>query len=232
MTDGCGFISWSALIKIAQTLGQDSFRIAVQGRIAGAKGLWILHPDTVHQDGPPRIWIRKSQVKVKFPSQWDRSHLILDIVRFNRLTAPAGVNYQTIMNMSHNGVEDQAFERLMSAALERHIRPLMAWEGPSALLNLAKAVENAGGLMGSRLSRAAGSDARLYGYSRDERDDFEVDEDSNDDKTLIIRDTHSGYPSSLYECVREFLQAGFSPLEHPLLRDKLYYVLTTVVNSW
>lgn len=234
MTDGCGLINKSALVKVAQMLGQSTFRIAIQGRIAGAKGLWLLHPDPVHHDlgAPARIWIRESQIKVDLPSDWDRSQLVFDVVRANRLSAPASVNYQTIMNMSHNGVKDGCWERLMAAALNKHICPLTIWEGPFALPNLAKAVENAGGLMGTRLVRAAGSDARLYGYAKDEREESDSDADNTDGNALVTRDPRSGYPASLYELTRELLQAGFSPLETPLLRDKLYYILTTVVNSW
>ena len=72
----------------------------------------------------------------------------------------------------------------------------------------------------------------LYGHLKDEREEADTDEDNTESNTLITRDPHSGYPSSLYEQTRELLQAGFSPLELPLLREKLYYILVSVYRAY
>jgi RNA-dependent RNA polymerase len=53
MTDGCGYISGAALTTIMRVMKYSSRPTAVQGRIAGAKGMWVLHPDPVHQVQAP-----------------------------------------------------------------------------------------------------------------------------------------------------------------------------------
>jgi RNA-dependent RNA polymerase len=67
VTDGCGFISGAGLTSIMRVMRYPARPTAVQGRIAGAKGMWVLHPDPGHQvaDGQPRIWICDSQNKNK-----------------------------------------------------------------------------------------------------------------------------------------------------------------------
>ncbi|THH11616.1 hypothetical protein EW145_g546 [Phellinidium pouzarii] len=233
MTDGCGFINQSALVLIAKAVNAHC-QVLVQGRIAGSKGLWQLHPDLQHRslDEPPKIWIRDSQIKVKLPptNEWERSQRIFDLVRIQRLTVPSSLYMQTIQNMSHNGVEDKVFEDLLEAGLKKEIGGLITWEGPNARIRLAKAVENAGGIIGSRLSRLAGSEARLYGYVRDEQED---DGDGEEDTVsgLIERDVLSGHPTRLYESTRELLQAGFSPLENALLRDNLKQIIKNVIDN-
>lgn len=236
MTDGCGFINNAALVLIAVILN-SSFPPAVQGRLAGCKGIWLLHPDPSHRvpDEPPMIWIRDSQYKVQLgdPREWDRSHLIFDLVRLRRVTIPSSLYMQTIVNMSYNGVEDAVFDELLEDGLRREIDPLISWSGPHSQAHLAKAVENAGGLMGSRLSRLAGTEARVYNYIRDE--DKEVDFDENDDdeeRSLIERQGGGSFPVSLYESTRELLQAGFHPVTSSIVREKMKHIVKLVMEQY
>ena len=67
MTDGCGLINRSALRAIQRSRGLSEMPTAVQGRIAGAKGLWVLDPDDMER--APRIWIADSQVKIKYSDE-------------------------------------------------------------------------------------------------------------------------------------------------------------------
>ena len=60
-TDGCGLINGAALSAIARQMGYEERPTAVQGRIGGAKGLWVLHPRQQSHTGVPKIWIRPSQ---------------------------------------------------------------------------------------------------------------------------------------------------------------------------
>ena len=232
-------------------LGSTARRIAVQTRIAGAKGMWILHPDPEHHklSDPPKIWIRKSQLKMKYDpdlKKWDRSQRVLDLVRFTRLSIPSSLNAQTIVNLSHNGVPDQVFEKMMKDNLDEVINPLLDWEGPGANVRLAKAVERTGRCMGSRLIRRAGADARLFNYKiEDDGDDEEDDDDelAADDIAngvkwekrangeLVERDDISGAPLSLYESTRQMLLAGFSPLHQPVLRQKIESMVKLIIKT-
>lgn len=54
--------------------------------------------------------------------------------------------------MSHNGVKDAVFDDLLEAGLSEEIDLLTDWNSPRTGARLAKAIENAGGLMGARLA--------------------------------------------------------------------------------
>ena len=80
MTDGCGFINRTALTLIARRFTlPHGMPTAVQGRVAGAKGMFMLHPYDRHPE--PRVWIRDSQNKIKLP-KLERWHRILDLLKF------------------------------------------------------------------------------------------------------------------------------------------------------
>ncbi|KAL5494878.1 hypothetical protein ACEPAI_340 [Sanghuangporus weigelae] len=232
MTDGCGWINLSALKQIA-AMTNSTVPVVVHGRIAGAKGLWLLHPSPEHRSDtePPKIWIRRSQLKIKLPQteDWDRALRIFDLVRLPRLTVPSGLNMQTIMNMAYNGVQDKVFVNLMDEGLKKEIEPLTKWDGDNACLLLARAVEEAGGVMASRRSRAAGGEARLYNFVRDEADD---DDDPGASVGLVERDPISGCPATLYESAHDMLIAGFNPLQNLVLREKLKYILKEAIKSY
>ena len=84
--------------------------------------------------------IRGSQLRIKLPAKesWDRSLRIFDLVRLPRLTVPSGLNMQTIMCMSYNGVKDKVFVNLMDEGLKKEIDPLTKWEGDKTCTLLAK----------------------------------------------------------------------------------------------
>ena len=71
----------------------------------------------------------------------------------------------------------------MEAGLKAEVEPLSRWEGKDACILLAKAVEESGRVMNARRTRAAGGEARLYSYTRDEVDD-DVDGDDNGDSGI------------------------------------------------
>ena len=103
----------------------------------------------------------------------------MDLVRYTRLAVPSSLNRQTIINLSHNGVTADIFEKLMEEDLEEKINPLLDWDGPDANVRLAKVVERIGRCKGTRRIRCAGADARLFNYQLEDND--EVDEDSDID---------------------------------------------------
>ena len=57
-------MNFTALRLAAHRLSYEGVPIALQGRIFGSKGVWILHPSDHSIDSPPRIWIRDSQRKI------------------------------------------------------------------------------------------------------------------------------------------------------------------------
>ncbi|KAF9643210.1 hypothetical protein BDM02DRAFT_3192027 [Thelephora ganbajun] len=157
LTDGCGYMNHAALALIARQAHWDSFCCAVQGRIAGAKGVWVLHPEyQTNQLEESKIWICESQNKINLDLRspnTSRAHLIFDLVAPAHLTYPTCLNMQTIVNLSHNGVPNHIFEKLMGDGIQSDFQKLTTWEGETAMKSLLHTVTQLGGLCGIRLGR-------------------------------------------------------------------------------
>lgn len=215
--------------------------VAVQGRIAGAKGMWVLHPDDQSPAAPPRIWIRPSQKKINLQTPLHRAHLIFDLVCPSRVTIPSRLSMQTIVNLSHNGVPDCSFDSLIEKELEALIEPLTQWKDPHAMLTVAKAIEQAGHITGSRLQRLARGSTRALGlgrgFHRDEADENDDDRDDGADllpgaeKIYSGRDVDSGAPLALFENAYELTLAGFHPLTFPPLYEKMRCIVSSVIDT-
>ncbi|KAG2075104.1 hypothetical protein BDR04DRAFT_1091949 [Suillus decipiens] len=245
MTDGCGFISGAALTAIMRVIQYPNRPTAVQGRIAGAKGMWVLHPDPEYQvaDGPPKIWIRNSQNKINCGPlhKVDAAHRIFDLLAPSRVTGPSRLSRDTLVNLTHNNVPTGILKELMADGLHNEMRQLTEWNGPNSMLVVWRAVERAGRVAICRLRRRIVGQARAFGLGQlrpnEELGDEIDDDDIASDQPLAAsdprsRNLHSGQPTSLYESVLEFLQAGFHPLELDLLFRKLQNVVTLVLDDY
>ncbi|PCH34325.1 hypothetical protein WOLCODRAFT_135643 [Wolfiporia cocos MD-104 SS10] len=220
-TDGCGFMNGAALSQIGRSLGFTERPTVVQGRFAGTKGLWALHPEDRALDEIPRIWIRPSQEKIKYDAL-DPAKLIFDLVAPPRVTVPSRLSSHAIMNLSHNGVPDGVFISLMRSCLQREMDSLTTWTGPNDTKLLWHAVNQIGHVTGTRLRDYATGGARVLGLGRaQDREDWNPDdsgdlpEDEEDGSVFV------GDPPSAHAAVMELLQAGFHPLKLGVLYDKL-----------
>ncbi|KAG2141030.1 RNA dependent RNA polymerase-domain-containing protein [Suillus clintonianus] len=245
MTDGCGFISGAALTAIMRVMKYSSRPTAVQGRIAGAKGMWVLHPDPAHQlaDGPPMIWIRDSQNKINLGSlhEVDKAHRIFDLLAPSRVTGPSRLSSQTLVNLAHGRVPLPVLKELMADGLHEEVQQLTEWTGPDSMLMVWRAVEQAGRVVTSRLRRRIAGQARALGLGQLRPNDELAEIDDNDDAAVNQavgapvhqgRNPHSGEPLTLHESVLELLQAGFHPLKLDRLFYKLEYVVTLVLDEY
>ncbi|KAF5358800.1 hypothetical protein D9758_008586 [Tetrapyrgos nigripes] len=199
LTDGCGFINKSALIRIMHQMKYDSIPTAVQARIAGSKGLFILDPH--NNETQPKIWIRASQKKIEYPKKiedsqltertrkflWQtRAHRILDLVHVSHPSPSSSVvslSQQSILNMSHNGVSNGVFLSLMEKGLREALRPLLEWQGRWAMVQLWDAINRTGRVTGTRLARLAPSVSRAFGFAG--REWARGDTGGADDETSI-----------------------------------------------
>ncbi|KAH7920937.1 hypothetical protein BV22DRAFT_765729 [Leucogyrophana mollusca] len=251
MTDGCGFINGAALTKIMRIMKYPTRPTAVQGRIAGGKGLWLLHPDPLEQiaDGPAKIWIRGSQNKMDLGpvDQFDRAHRIFDLLSPSRVSSPAHLSAQTLINLSHNGVPHEVLKALMAEGLREEIRQLTQWSGENAMLCVWRAVERAGHVVVGKLRRRIAGQSRALGFGRLRPDEELGDGKRDDDDDDVVevndipsgtqtghsgRNKYSGQPMTIYETVMELLQAGFHPLHLDLLFAKLENVVNLVLNQY
>ncbi|KAJ7135312.1 RNA dependent RNA polymerase-domain-containing protein [Mycena filopes] len=235
MTDGCGFINHAGLLSITKRIGYDRLPTAVQGRIGGAKGLWVLHPDD--KSAEPKIWIRDSQLKIKLQGD-HRVHRIFDLLRASRpsqIDSRQTLSEQSILCLSHNGIPDDVLKRLLVDGLEETIRPLLNW-APGAASSLWRTVSAAGNVSGSRVQRIAGSKSRVLGFRDREPDEVEGDIESGVLDDDVVTSPHSnrdigGGPKSLHEQAVELIQAGFHPLTSAYLNDKLRFIIKNEISS-
>jgi RNA-dependent RNA polymerase len=233
MTDGCGFINGSALSLICRAMSLEYRPSAVQGRIAGSKGVWILHPTDRSPSEPRRIWIRGSQKKIEFENLDDRGHRIFNFVAPPRLTSHR-MTMQSIVNLSHNGVGDEVFKTLLTEALSAEVKQITDWDGPHAMLALWRAIHQQG-VGRSRLQRHSQGATRALGLAgREIKEQIATSINVEVDEPHVAcssRDLYSGAPLSLHESALEMLQAGFHPLKSKALYEKLRNVLTCVIDS-
>ncbi|KAG2116227.1 RNA dependent RNA polymerase-domain-containing protein [Suillus cothurnatus] len=246
MTDGCGYINGAALTAIMRVMKYSSRPTAVQGRIAGAKGMWVLHPDPGHQivDGPSAIWIRDSQNKINLGSlhEVDSAHRIFDLLAPSRVTGPSRLSSQTLVNLAHGRVPLLVLKELMEDGLHEEVRQLTEWSGPDSMLMVWRAVEQAGRVVTSRLRRRIAGQARALGLGQlRPNDELAAGIDDCDDVAVSPslgnsvnrgRNPYSGEPLTLNESVLELLQAGFHPLKLDRLFYKLEYVVTQVLDDY
>jgi len=163
MTDGCGLINQTALVAINAQLNKPSLPVAVQGRIAGAKGVWLLQPNDDSRE--PKIWIRESQNKIRYLCL-DRSHCIFELIAPSHPSNPVSISRQSIVNLSFNGIPDEVLLSCVEKSLTEEIKPLLMWEHPQARLHLWNAINKNGNVSRSRLSRATVGVSRALGLTR------------------------------------------------------------------
>ncbi|EPQ58296.1 hypothetical protein GLOTRDRAFT_36051 [Gloeophyllum trabeum ATCC 11539] len=241
MTDGCGFVNRTVLNTLRKRHGWHTTPTAIQGRLAGAKGLFLVHP--TDDDPEPKAWIRPSQVKIKYTEEQmsDPALRTLDVLRASHMKTPGRLSAEIIINLSHNGVRPKVFIELMAAGLEERVRALTDWEGPDGPFNVWCAVASAGNVFNARAAREAAGEARVNGY-RDKDDD---DADDDDDEELIDievavngrssawwADHISGCPSSLEETCMVLIDAGFTPDTCWVLQAKLREVIKSKIKTY
>lgn len=198
----------------------------------------MLHPDHQHDfTETPRIWIRDSQNKINIPdAQMDRAHRIFDLVASPRVTFPARLSMQTIVNMSHNGVPDEVFIKLMEEGMSGDYEKLTTWTGPNAMKVCLHTVAKAGNVAGMRLQRQTAGMGRALGFvgreKEKEEDDQSLEPDELEAAALSGKHPICMQPFSLGEKIFEMIQAGFHPLESETLNSDLRQLLKTTLDSY
>lgn len=237
MTDGAGLINKTALLKLKKKFDWDDWPTAIQCRINGNKGL--LYHDPRDDRDEPRVWIRPSQTKIQYPDLSDPALRIIDVLRSSHARVSCQLSAEVIINLWHNGVPASAFETLLQKGLEDNIViPLMTWDGQNAMFDLWSALCKRGGVMTARAARRETSMSRVKGYGDRQTEDFDdEDEDgiqqlSNERSTAWWNDDVSGCPSVLEETVMYLLDAGFTPKNCSVLKDKLHKIIKSAIENY
>ncbi|KAF9244585.1 RNA dependent RNA polymerase-domain-containing protein [Melanogaster broomeanus] len=239
MTDGAGYINLAALKLLQALFNWGTIPTAIQCRIAGAKGLLLRHPDSSENESlTPCIWLRPSQVKIKYPVDQPLSdaHITIDVLRSSHLRTPTHLSAETIVNLAENQVPHQVFVNLVKENLNTIVDSLLDWNGPDSMFKLWNSVARAGGVITARMAREAAGEARMRGYfvkDVEEEEDDDLDGSVNSPQSAAWwGDETSGCPSSLEETVLTLLDAGFTPQQCPLLAEKLKSVIKTQVDNY
>ncbi|KAJ5664860.1 uncharacterized protein N7477_007308 [Penicillium maclennaniae] len=116
MNDGCALMSRNLARRICEQLKiNGDLPSAFQGRIAGAKGLWMVDGEVprhgaFHKDGGDGIWIEisDSQLKIKpHPVNWkdpvDEEKLTFEVVNWSKSLHPVDLNIQLLGILDFGG---------------------------------------------------------------------------------------------------------------------------------
>ncbi|PLB35770.1 RNA dependent RNA polymerase [Aspergillus candidus] len=112
MNDGCALMSRALAQRVCDSLGiTGSIPSSFQGRIAGAKGLWMVDKHASHvAAGPDDIWIQISDSQLKIgphPREWhgpiDDEKLTFEVVKWSKPLHPVALNTQLLAILEHGG---------------------------------------------------------------------------------------------------------------------------------
>ncbi|KAI9682554.1 MAG: hypothetical protein M1829_000347 [Trizodia sp. TS-e1964] len=107
-------------IAIRDVLELDDLPSAFQGRIAGAKGLWIVNPDPKKDENRPRRWIEISDSQEKFKKHWedfetpDEGRVTLEVNKWSKPLEAASLSKQYIPILIDRGVKVAALGKLLA----------------------------------------------------------------------------------------------------------------------
>ena len=198
MNDGCARISQAAAICIKQRLGLDFIPCAVQGRINGAKGMWIV--DTLDEKPLSNdIWIEITDSQLKYeghkPHPWDLNEArhTLEINDFVKRLSPASLNFQLMPILTYGGVPDQVFKVLLENELTAKVSHLKAATDDCKSLRL----------WSQRNNPVAEERARQNGI-----------------------ELCGGLPALAAEKINWFLDCGFDPLGNQFLKEILFQCIS------
>ncbi|KAL3458542.1 RNA dependent RNA polymerase-domain-containing protein [Aspergillus heterothallicus] len=152
MNDGCALMSRKLANMICDSLGiTGNTPSAFQGRIAGAKGLWMVdaHQSAISAGGDD-IWIQisDSQLKIKpHPREWrepvDEDKLTFEVVKWSKPLNPVDLNIQLLTILDHGGnVKDYIADlaRLGIRGVARDFEEVLKQNSPILCRSLAQKI--------------------------------------------------------------------------------------------
>ena len=196
MNDGCGRMSKAAALAISTMFGLSNNPCAFQGRIAGAKGVWIV--DTLGEtlpNGRRGYWIEiiDSQLKFKghpsdsvFP---DSARTTFDVHSWANTLKPTSLKFQLIPILLDRGVPREVFMTLLEEDLTEKVKDL-------------------------ELAMESGTALRKWN-----QDNFPVLQDRVKNKGI---EWMGGLPDSSAEKINWFVEHGFEPKHCRQLKDILF----------
>lgn len=141
MNDGCARISRAAANDIAVKLDLTQTPSVFQGRIGGAKGIWMIDGlDEHHPESGSNYWIEVTPSQVKFnghpedSSYQDELRTTFEVNDWSKKLAPSSLNFQFIPILEDRGVPYEVFQRLLQEDLTSKVADLKdAMADPASL---------------------------------------------------------------------------------------------------
>ncbi|KAL9027391.1 MAG: hypothetical protein Q9196_004077 [Gyalolechia fulgens] len=196
MNDGCARISIAAADAVAHSLNLDRTPSIFQGRIAGAKGVWMV--DTLDETlaGPDgEFWIEITDSQLKFEAsgkdeyQPDPERVTFEVRSFARSLVQANLNFQLLPILADRGVPFEVFSHLLEADLTAKVAELEA---------------------------AMGSGLAIRKWNQD------VNTVLTTERAAYGVEMLGGLPDTLPEKINWFVEHGFEPKDCCRLKDLLY----------
>lgn len=141
MNDGCARISRAAANDIAVKLDLTQTPSVFQGRIGGAKGIWMIDAlDEHHPESGSNYWIENTASQVKFNGHpedslyQDELCTTFEVNDWSKKLAPSSLNFQFIPILEDRGVPYEVFQRLLQEDLTSKVADLKdAMADPASL---------------------------------------------------------------------------------------------------
>ncbi|MCJ1464994.1 hypothetical protein MMC07_003609 [Pseudocyphellaria aurata] len=196
MNDGCARISQAAAAKIADMLFLDQTPSVFQGRIAGAKGLWMVDVLDEHLPNYQRgYWIEITESQLKFKGHHfddyhpDPGRVTFEVHSYSKKLSAATLNFQLMPILANRGVPEKVFSCLLKEDMAEKVGALeIATDGGLAL-------------------RQWNQDNNPVTGERASRKEIEMT---------------GGVPNSTAEKINWFIEHGFEPKKCRELKDVLY----------
>ncbi|KAL3588199.1 hypothetical protein FPOAC2_14098 [Fusarium poae] len=120
MNDGIGRISYSLLSEVRDVMGLDFLPTAIQARIGGAKGLWMMDSSPYP---PDERWIEIYPSQQKWDCNWsDPAHRTLEVVSVSSYTGPASLNLQFIPILEERAIDRKLMRTTIYERIDKHLR--------------------------------------------------------------------------------------------------------------
>ncbi|KAL8840797.1 MAG: hypothetical protein Q9176_003644 [Flavoplaca citrina] len=194
MNDGCARLSKAAAKAITEALHLDYTPSIFQGRIAGAKGVWMIDSLGECIRGPKGdIWIEITDSQLKFESARDNLYpdperVTFEVLHYSKPLTEANLNFQLMTILAACKVPSQVFCDLLEADLTARVAQLeAAMESGLAIRQWNQEIN------------PVNSERLAHGV-----------------------EMHGGMPSTLPEKINWFVEQGFDPQSCCRLKDLLY----------
>ncbi|CUS10551.1 unnamed protein product [Tuber aestivum] len=151
MNDGCSVVSPKVMQEIRKILDLDETPTAVQARLGGAKGVWMVDTSIDWSSDEISIQVTESQLKYKGDADdQDWARMTLDILHISHEPRPTTINIQLIPILENRGVPFQALKELAEEHLEEDLDEL--FKVIDKPVELRKWIYDRGGVGAGRIS--------------------------------------------------------------------------------